>query len=423
MSRSATFTFALMLSGPATQLACATPPDNNFDKLKAAERQAAATREAIANPALAVQDRAALKQQLAQQLQDLGTLQTFAGAPETALDTFDSIGPMLSGRQPGGTAAPEPARDPEIDAAVAADAVEAIVAQARKHQIVILNESHHVPLHRAFAMVLARELRKIGYTHLAAETLYAAPLAKGYPTQQTGYYSAEPVFANFLRDARRVKWTLVPYEHEHSDDGVGFAEQMRLREAGQVDNLVKRVLSRDPKAKIFMYVGYDHLKEKPGTGTGADQAWMAAVLRQRTGIDPLTIDQTTLFAHRLTGGHPLYPQAAAKNASGKPFVLRTGARYQVVGQYKGQADMQVVHPAYPVSAATGRPEWMSTLAGWQARPIPKELWPTTGRRVIYARRKGAPADELPVDAVLAVAGSAAPMIMAPPGELAFSVSD
>lgn len=419
MSHFAPVTFALMLGGLAVQPVCATPQDDNFSKLKAAEHQVAATRKALDNQALTPQESATLRQELAQRLQTLGTLQTFTGAPEAALDTFDSIGPMLSGRAPSVTPAPEPA----LDAAVAADAIEAIVAEARKRQIVILNESHHVPLHRAFAMVLARELRKIGYTYLAAETLYSAPLAKGYVTQRTGYYAIEPAFANFLRDAQREKWTLVPYEHARDGQTLDFAEQMRQREVGQVNNLVERVLSRDPKAKIFMYVGYDHVMEKAGTGTFADQAWMAAVLRQRTGIDPLTIDQTTLFAHRLPGGHPLYPQAAAKNASGKPFVLRSVDQYQVFGKYKGQVDMQVVHPAYPIAAATGRPQWMSTLAGWEARPIPKDLWPSTGRRVIYAHRKGAPADELPVDAVLAVADSAAPMIVAPPGELTFSVGE
>jgi len=423
MPRFAPLTFALVLSGLAAQPACAAPQNDSFSKLQAAEHQVAATRKALDNPALTPQARATLRQELAQQLQSLGTLQTFTGAPEAALDTFDSIGPMLSGRQPSVTAAPEAARDPALDAAAAADAIEAIVAEARTRQIVILNESHHVPLHRAFAMVLARELRKIGYTYLAAETLYSAPLAKGYLTQRTGYYAPEPAFANFLRDAHREKWTLVPYEHARDSQTLDFAEQMRQREVGQVDNLLKRVLTSDPKAKIFMYVGYDHLKEKPGTGTGADQAWMAAVLRQRTGIDPLTIDQTTMFAHRLPAGHPLYPQVAAKNASGKPFVLRSGNGYQVFGKYKDQVDMQVVHPAYGMSAATGRPLWMSTLAGWEPRAIPKDLWPSSGRRVIYAHRKGAPADELPVDAVLAVAGSAAPMIMAPPGELVFSVSE
>lgn len=42
-----------------------------------------------------------------------------------------------------------------------------------------LNEAHHIPMHRAFAMQLARELRKIGYTWLACETFQLHPRCFG----------------------------------------------------------------------------------------------------------------------------------------------------------------------------------------------------------------------------------------------------
>jgi hypothetical protein len=41
-------------------------------------------------------------------------------------------------------------------------AIRAIVEAARTRQVVILNEAHHVPRHRAFAFTLATELRKLG---------------------------------------------------------------------------------------------------------------------------------------------------------------------------------------------------------------------------------------------------------------------
>jgi hypothetical protein len=395
--------------------ASANGPSDRLAALKAAEDTVAAQRKALDDPALNAQQRQALRQQLAAPMQTLATLQSFAGASDEAQATFDAIGPML------GAPAPAPAgASPAIAWAAARDAVGGIIEQARSRQIVILNEAHHVPSQRAFAMQLARELRKIGYTYLAVEALAPAPLAKGYFTAASGYYVAEPTFANFLRDAQQQKWTLVPYEYKFDDLGLNAGDNVGGRELGQVDNLVKRILANDPKGKIFIYAGYDHVREKAVPG----DTWMAAYLRERTGIDPLTIDQSQLFAHPGNGAHPLYAQVAAKDRSGKPFMLARVGVPEVVGKYKGEVDMQVIHPPYPVVPATGRAQWMSSVAGLTPRAIPSGLWPATGRRLIEARRTGAPADEIALDAVLAVAGQKAPMMMVPAGvDVEFSASE
>jgi hypothetical protein len=128
------------------------------------------------------------------------------------------------------------------------DAISAIVAEARKHQVVILNEAHHVPMHRAFAMRLARELRKVGYTWLACEAFGVDPMVKGYVSDKTGYYTQEPVFTNFIRDAVAGGWKLVPYEHIDDDGEQSFEQQVENRETGQARNLVERIFAKEPKA-------------------------------------------------------------------------------------------------------------------------------------------------------------------------------
>jgi hypothetical protein len=406
--------FAAALAATALPVS-ANGPTDRLAALKAAEDTVAAQRKALDNPALADAARQSLRQQLAGPMQTLGTLQSFAGAHDEAVATFDAIGPML-GATAGAPAAPSPA----IAWAASREAVAGIIEQARSRQIVILNEAHHVPVHRAFAMQLARELRKIGYTYLAVEALSEAPLAKGYLSGSSGYYVNEPAFANFLRDAQQQKWTLVPYEFKFDDLGLNAGDRINGRELGQVDNLVKRILANDPKGKIFIYAGYDHVREKAVAG----DTWMAAYLRERTGIDPLTIDQSQMFAHPGNGSHPLYAQMAAKDKSGKPFMLARVGVPEVAGKYKGEVDMQVIHPPYPIVPATGRPQWMTSLAGLTPRSIPSGLWPATGRRLIEVRRKGAPADEVPFDAVLAVAGQKPPMMMVPAGvDVEFSASE
>lgn len=406
----------LLVSLLATALAAtvlpasANGPSDRLAALKAAEETVAAQRKALDDPALSAQAKQALRQQLAGPLQTLATLQTFAGAPDAAMISFDAIA------QPGtAVAGPSPA----IAWAGARDAIGGIIEQAQSRQIVILNEAPHVPAQRAFAMQLARELRKIGYTYLAVETLSETPLAKGYFTAASGYYVAEPTFANFLRDAQQQKWTLVPYEYKFDDLGLNAGDNVSGRELGQVDHLVKRILANDPKGKVFIYAAYDHVREKQAPG----DTWMAAYLRERTGIDPLTIDQSQMYAHPAGGADPLYPQLAAKAPGTKPYMLSRVGNPEVFGKYKGEVDMQVVHPPYPVVPATGRPLWMSSVAGLTPRAIPSNLWPATGRRLIEVRRKGAPADEVPLDAVLAVAGQKPPMMMVPPGEVEFSASE
>ncbi|WP_164121924.1 hypothetical protein [Sphingobacterium sp. xlx-130] len=48
------------------------------------------------------------------------------------------------------------------------------------------------------------------------------------------------------------------------------------------------VLKTDPKAKILVYAGYDHIHE----GTLTDWKKMAQFFKEFTNIDPLTISQT-----------------------------------------------------------------------------------------------------------------------------------
>src|SRR5690606_30693618 len=49
-------------------------------------------------------------------------------------------------------------------------ALPAIVNLSRDLRIVMINEGHHVPMHRAFTTTVVASLRHHGFTHLGAET-------------------------------------------------------------------------------------------------------------------------------------------------------------------------------------------------------------------------------------------------------------
>ena len=103
----------------------------------------------------------------------------------------------------------------------------------------------------------------------------------------SGYYSNEPLFGEILREARRLGYTLVPYE------AIGATSQ-DARETGQATNLRDRIFRDHPDARVLVHAGYSHIDES-GTLGGAKP--MAVRFRELTGIDPLTVDQTTMREH------------------------------------------------------------------------------------------------------------------------------
>ena len=243
-------------------------------------------------------------------------------------------------------------------------------------------------MNRAFTQRLAAELRKIGYTYLACETFYPAASAQPrYVTAAHGYYVQEPAFATFVNDAIASGWTLVPYEHIQDTSVIDQAELAKLREAGQANNIHERIFARDPRAKVLIHVGYGHL------------------------------DKTALFAHAdRTRESPAYRPLLAKFAATQPFILqRADGSTPVLLNQSRFVDMQVIFPDY--GHQHGRPDWLVSLAGRTASPVPAALLPATGRRLVLAYDKAHGADALAVDAVLVQAGQPAPSLMLPPGEM------
>jgi hypothetical protein len=134
-------------------------------------------------------------------------------------------------------------------------ALQAIEAAAGSRQVVMINEAHHVPQHRAFTLQLLAALRRKGFTYFAAETLQPDPglARRGYPTAETGSYIQEPLYGDLVRTALRLGYQVVPYEAESSGRGI------EPREREQARHLVERIFQKDPKAKVLVHAGYSHI--------------------------------------------------------------------------------------------------------------------------------------------------------------------
>jgi hypothetical protein len=311
----------------------------------------------------------------------------------------------------------------------ARDALATIVEQARNRRIVILNEAHPVSRHRAFATLLALELRKQGFDHLAVETLTAhAPeriaelQRRGYPLVEDGHYSREPLFGDFLRRSLAAGYKLVAYEHA----GIYSAEYAQLtaverqiqREEGQARNIMDRVFAVNPRARVFIYVGHGHVNKGITDFDGRMIALMAERLREKSGTEPLCIDQTT----------PTRPALAERDRllMDKVFELSSGDSIAMASKHGtfwngGKVDMQVWHR--PAVLRQGREHWLAMDGYRRARAIPVKLLPHEGRRLIQAFVAGESPDAVPMDQVMVTAGEAPPVLMLPRGRYRFAYQD
>jgi len=304
----------------------------------------------------------------------------------------------------------------------ARDAMEAVVEAARTHRVVMLNEAHHLSEGRAFALRLLEPLRRQGFRYLAVEALDArdtALQARGYPAVgRTGLYTSEPVFGELLRAALRLGYVLVPYDvtaaiPPRAGDPYWAANE---RERMQAQNLRDRVFARDPAARVLVYAGYGHVIEHPR----GEWRPMALQLKEMTGLDPLTVDQTVMSAHATPAAeHPLYRAAVeAGLARGGPVVVTDSAGAPVVADF--EVDLQVFHPR--PAQDNGRPSFLRLggLRSAQRVGLPACASPPCLVRA-FAAAEGA--DAVPLDQVLAQGGARNAVLFLPRGPVRIQVTD
>lgn len=283
------------------------------------------------------------------------------------------------------------APSPLDDAHAAQPALEAIPKLAQGRQAVFFNEAHNAAITRTLTVALLERLRKDGFTHFAAETLYETDteLAKrGYPTEASGFYTQEPVYAEMVRTALKLGYVVVPYEA--MSDASGDA-----REREQAKNLVERVFKRDPKARLVVNAGYAHIVE---TGKYLGGASMAQHFRKITGIDPLTIEQTMLIPHpMIEQDHPYYRTALAKLDPKTPqvFVDKAGAPWSLRA---GAYDVSVLLPPY--TRDDGRQSWLDIDGLRVPYAVDGEICRGTIPCLLEARYIGEGDDAIPADRIV-----------------------
>lgn len=270
-----------------------------------------------------------------------------------------------------------------------ADAATEIAKLATDRRIVLINEAHHDAHTRELTLALLPKLRAEGFTYFAAEALVNSDtdlMKRGYPIASSGSeYLHEPLYGQIIREAIRLGFKVVAYESE--------ADALADREAGQAQLLYREVFKNDPKARLFVHAGYAHVDKAIGN-LGKTIKPMAMQLKQLTGFDPLSIDQTRW---RDIGPMPkkdLYNQLIAMFPVDRPSVLLSRQNGSVWASDPDRHDVDVI---LPPSGHQRRPHWLALGGARETRVISSEICQRQIPCVVEARYAHESDDAIPVD--------------------------
>lgn len=294
-------------------------------------------------------------------------------------------------------------------------AADAIIQQAGKEQVVIVNEAHHKPAHRIFTRSLLKGLYAQGFRYFGLETLSnCAYIPKEYCDDQlnqrgysynspiSGTYVTEPQMGNLIRDAIELGFTIFAYEKFGKD-----------REQQQAHYIAK-VLEKDPAAKILIQCGWYHLLEAPDKG----KTWMATHLRQLTGIDPFTIYQDILVERPYGQESPFYSMMNFDQPM--VFVNEAGKFYNGFKDFD-LFDALVYHPR--TIYRRNRPQWLVEYGENVFYNVPRHLITVSYPCLIKAFRREEPNSAVPVDIIQREYSGDPTFLVLPPGEYRLIISN
>lgn len=267
-------------------------------------------------------------------MQGLSVDYSFAGSHSNALITRDKAAEI------------ESSRVEDLANYNAKSAVVEILERAKTHQIVMVNEAHDIAQHRVLTYSLLKGLWKQGYRYFAAETLSSSAtlqIDRGFITKQVGYYTREAIYANLVLSAKKIGFEIVSYD-QHKPSKLNTIDE---RETNSALTLKEKVFDKDPNAKIIIHVGYSHINE---------EKWLASKLKKYTGLETLTIDQTTRIERSNTKyEHPTYSRAVKNVELQEPFIFVKG--HEVWSSDSNKWDISIFWPR--TSYLNGRPKWAS----------------------------------------------------------------
>lgn len=274
-----------------------------------------------------------------------------------------------------------------------------LAALVEGRQVVMLNENHGHSNQRAANFLFVRELRRLGFTHLALETLAHEPTAgdacrstvaqdaalqaRGYAVEDTGFYTRDPIYAELVRMAIAEGYTLVAYERTFEDPASPQREEAQARN-------IACVLQEEPDARIVVIGGGGHTSKAEGGRAGGV---MGRRLSGMLEVEPLSITNVPILVTGLSSADAPagYTEPSADGVmAGQPW-------------FADGADGPVTRAGYDRSAYLPAPAARSPEAGWLRLGGWRVPAPPVGTRcgqppcLLEARRVGEAEEAVPGD--------------------------
>lgn len=283
-------------------------------------------------------------------------------------------------------------------------ALDVIAREAAKTRLVIWGEEHHLPQTRSLYERMLLLLWDQGYRYLAAETFDESVMDSSfrYPDYKSGFYLRDPIFASAVRAALGRGYKLVAYETREQ----GPAGDPSFRDRTQAQTIKNRIFDMDPTAKVLIIAGRGHVAEEI---TADGWTPMASVLKQLTGINPLTLYAPTM-SERLTRQeeHPMYRYVTSHGLLDVPTIFVSDTALLGTSSF----DAYIFWPR--TMLMHGRPDWLVREMGRNEVVIDLVLNSET-LALIQAFRTGDPPTAIPVDQVVIESPDQVPALMVPTG--------
>jgi hypothetical protein len=258
---------------------------------------------------------------------------------------------------------------------------------SQNQQIIIVNESHHQPKHRAMTKEYLEVLYKNGFRYLALEALHNSDSllhTRKYALATKSGLMEEPCYGDLARQALELGYSLVGYDTS--------AYEIETREMGQAQNIIQRVLKNQPDAKILIHCGFSHgLTEK-----GFPFSMMGYHLVRLSGITPFVINQQAYDENT----EPLYEYGAYRYFESRfkfkePVVFLNPANKVYRVSSDGDAAVFLPRSIYQ----NGRPHWLNLNHKKRPYPIDLSTVPLKPPFLVQAFLKKEGFDSIPVDQV------------------------
>ena len=316
--------------------------------------------------------------------------------------------------------------------------LDAIDSIANHHQVIFINELHEVPQHALLLGKLLKSLYKKGFRYLLMEEINPKDTAlnnRKYPTQQSGYGNIkQATFGSSVRKALKLGYQVKGYDIQRGialdssfkDYGMSFKGKKwmvfnQIREWNQAVNIYKQAFKKDPKAKVIVYGGMQHVFKAPIPWDGIQYWPMGALFVKLTNITPFVINQRDYHISRQKGYASFY--AKATQDLKEPFAIcfrdqQTGKFIRAntlkdTTLYNQWCDMNIFH-ATP-TFKKGKPVWQFSSQK-QLYQIKRSQLPVSlrGNFMIQAFYKNEPTKAgIPIDQVVASSSQEIPPLLLP----------